>query len=38
LERLFPNTIHVFKDLDKGDMVSRKRVKKARRKRNSRTP
>jgi len=36
--RLSPNSIHVFEDLDKGDMVSRERVKKARRKRNHRTP
>ena len=38
LRRLSPNTIHVFEDLDKGDLVTRGRVKKARRKRNSRTP
>ena len=38
LGTIFPNTIHVFEDLDKDDLVSRKRVKKARRKRNSRTP
>jgi putative transposase len=38
LRRLSPNSIHVFEDLDKGDMVSRERVKKARRKRNHRTP
>jgi putative transposase len=37
LRRLFPNTVHVFEDLDKGDLVSRKRTKK-RRKRNTRTP
>jgi len=37
LRRLSPNSIHVFEDLDKGDMVSRERVKKARRKRNHRT-
>jgi len=36
--RLFPNTIHVFEDLDKGDMVSRKKRGKKRRKRNYRTP
>jgi len=36
LRRPFPNTIHVFEDLDKEDMVSRKKV--GRRKRNSRTP
>ena len=34
---LFPNTIHVFEDLDKEDLVSRKRAKN-RRKRNARTP
>jgi putative transposase len=38
LRRLFPNTIHVFEDLEKEDLVSRKRVKKVRRKRNSRMP
>ena len=27
LRRLFPNTIHVFEDLDKGDMVSRERLR-----------
>ena len=37
LGRILPNSIHVFEDLDKGDMVSRERVKKARRKRNHRT-
>jgi putative transposase len=31
---LFPNTIHVFEDLDKEDLVNRKK----RRKRNARTP
>jgi len=31
---LFQNTIHVFEDLDKEDMVNRKK----RRKRNARTP
>jgi putative transposase len=35
---LFRNTIHVFEDLDKEDLVSRKRAKKVRRKRNARTP
>jgi putative transposase len=34
---LFQNTIHVFEDLDKEDLVSRKRAKN-RRKRNYRTP
>jgi len=38
LRMLFPNTIHVFEDLDKGDMVSRKRVERKRRKRNYITP
>jgi len=38
LRRLLPNSIHVFEDLDKGNIVSRKRVKKSRRKRNHRTP
>jgi putative transposase len=37
LSRLFPNTIHVFEDLDKEDLVFRKRVEKVRRKRNART-
>jgi putative transposase len=37
LRRLFPNTVHVFEDLDKEGLVSRKRTKK-RRKRNTRTP
>jgi len=37
LGRLFPNSIHVFEDLDKEDLVSRKRAKN-RRKRNARTP
>ena len=37
LRMLFPNTIHVFEDLDKEDLVSRKRAKN-RRKRNARTP
>jgi putative transposase len=35
LRRIFPNTIHVFEDLEKEDMVSRKKAKKARRKRNA---
>ncbi|MDK6028612.1 transposase [Ignisphaera sp. 4213-co] len=38
LIRLLPNSIHVFEDLDKEDLVSRKRVKKSRRKRNARMP
>jgi len=32
LRRLSPNSIHVFEDLDKGDLVTRKKSKKARRK------
>jgi putative transposase len=35
---LFPNSIHVFEDLDKEDLVSRKKRGKNRRKRNARTP
>jgi putative transposase len=38
LRSLLPNTIHVFEDLDKEDLVSRKRVEKVKRKRNARTP
>jgi putative transposase len=38
LTRLFPNTIHIFENLDKEDLVSRKRIEKVRRKRNARTP
>jgi putative transposase len=38
LRMLFPNTIHVFEDLDKEDLVSRKKRRKKRRKRNARTP
>jgi putative transposase len=34
---LFQNTIHVFEDLDREDLVSRKRVERERR-RNYRTP
>jgi len=30
LRRPFPNTIHVFEDLDKEDMVSRKKVGRGR--------
>ena len=37
LRMLSPNTIHVFEDLDREDLVSRKRAKN-RRKRNYRTP
>jgi hypothetical protein len=35
---LFQNTIHVFEDLDREDMVNRKKRGKNRRKRNARTP
>jgi putative transposase len=38
LRMLFPNTIHAFEDLDKEEMVSRKKRAKNRRKRNYRTP
>ena len=38
LRMLFQNSIHVFEDLDKEDMVSRKKRGKNRRKRNARTP
>jgi putative transposase len=38
LRMLFQNTIHVFEDLDREDLVSRKRVERKRRKRNYRTP
>jgi putative transposase len=38
LRMLFPNSIHVFEDLDKEDLVSRKKREKNRRKRNARTP
>jgi putative transposase len=38
LRMLFLNTIHVLEDLDKEDLVTRKKSKKARRKRNHRTP
>jgi len=38
LRLLFPNTVHVFEDLDKEDLVSRKKRGKNRRKRNARTP
>jgi putative transposase len=37
LRRILPNPIHVFEDLDREDLVSRKRAKN-RRKRNYRTP
>ncbi|MEM3978312.1 MAG: zinc ribbon domain-containing protein [Fervidicoccaceae archaeon] len=38
LTKLFPNTIHVFEDLEKEDLVSRRKASKSRRKRNARTP
>jgi len=38
LRRLFPNTIHVFEDLEKEDLVSKGKASKSRRKRNARTP
>jgi len=38
LATLFPKAVHVFEDLEKEDLVSRKRAPKSRRKRNSRTP
>jgi putative transposase len=38
LIRLFPNTIHVFEDLEKEDLVCKKKTSRNRRKRNARTP
>jgi len=38
LRRLFQNTVHVFEDLDKEDLVSRRRAEKVRRKSNAKTP
>jgi putative transposase len=38
LRMLSPNTIHVFEDLDREDLVSREKRGKNRRKRNYRTP
>jgi putative transposase len=38
LIRLFPNTIHVFENLEKEELVSRRKTPKSRRKRNARTP
>jgi len=38
LRRLFPNTIHVFEDLEKEGLVSKGKASKSRRKRNARTP
>jgi len=38
LTRLFPNTIHVFEDLEKEELISKRKTPKSRRKRNARTP
>ena len=38
LTRLLPNTTHVFEDLEKEELVSRRETPKSRRKRNARTP
>ena len=38
LTRLFSNTIHVFEDLEKEELVSKRKTSKSRRKRNARTP
>jgi len=38
LTRLFPNTIHVFEDLEKEDLVCKKKTSRNRRKRSARTP
>jgi putative transposase len=38
LTRLFSNTIHVFEDLEKDELVSKRKTSKSRRKRNARTP
>jgi len=38
LTRLLPNTTHVFEDLEKEDLVCRKKTSSNRRKRNARTP
>jgi putative transposase len=38
LTRLFPNTIHVFEDLEKEDLVCKMKTSRNRRKRNARTP
>jgi len=38
LRKLFPNTIHVFEDLEKEGLVSKGKASKSRRKRNARTP
>jgi len=38
LVTLFPNAVHVFEDLEKEDLTSKKKTSKSRRKRNARTP
>jgi len=38
LVTLFPNAVHVFENLEKEDLVSKKKTPKNRRKRNARTP
>jgi putative transposase len=38
LTRLFPNTTHVFENLEKEDLIRRKKTPRNRRKRNARTP
>ena len=38
LRRILPNTVHVFEDLDREDMVNKKKRGKNRRKRSFRTP
>jgi len=38
LVALFPNSVHVFEDLEKEDLVSKNKAPKSRRKRNARTP
>jgi putative transposase len=38
LIKLLPNTVHVFEDLEKEDLIRKKKVRKIRRKRNARTP
>jgi len=38
LTRLFPNTTHVFENLEKEDLIRRKKTPRNRRKRNTRTP
>jgi len=38
LVALFPNSVHVFEDLEKEGLVSKGRAPRSRRKRNSRTP